>query len=391
MVAVTPIVDTDTHVTEPADLWTSRLPKAWGDRVMRVEWNDDMKSEVWCLDGNVVTKAWTGCMFGWEEPFPSAPPTRADAHPSTYDVAERVKMMDEHGIETAVLYPNIAGLLFDPFITYPDPAISAAHVSAYNDFLLEWSRAFPGRFVPMIVISYWDVERSVAEIERLAGQGFGGVVTTGAPHLHDQPYLGDHHWDPLWRACVDAGLSVSFHAANADMSEQLAPARFLVDGAAATVARTSTVAFLENAKQVTDLLLCGVCARYPELRFVSVESGLGWIPFVLESCDYHFKKGRVDKEKPEFGDLLPSDLFHRQVYVNFWFEKLQPWHIDAIGADNILFETDFPHPTCLAGDQITRAIDVGLGDQPQEVREKVLWRNAARLYDLDLDDPETAP
>jgi predicted TIM-barrel fold metal-dependent hydrolase len=68
--------------------------------------------------------------------------------------------------------------------------------------------------------------------------------------------------------------------------------------------------------------------------------------------------------------------------VNFWFEELQPWHIDAVGADNILFETDFPHPTCLHGDQIERAIEVGLGRQSDEVREKILWRNAARLYGL---------
>ena len=168
----------------------------------------------------------------------------------------------------------------------------------------------------------------MAEIERTAALGFKGIVTTGAPHKHAQPYLGDHHWDPIWSACRDAGMSVSFHAANGDISESIAVERIMLDGPAVTFTRAATGAFLDNGQQVTDLLLCGVLARFPDLKFVSVESGLGWIPFVLESCDYHFKKSRVDKEKPEFGDLLPTDLFRRQVYVNYWFERLEPWHVE---------------------------------------------------------------
>jgi predicted TIM-barrel fold metal-dependent hydrolase len=383
-VLVTTIIDTDTHITEPPDLWTSRLPEKWGDQRMHVQWNEQMAAEVWMIGDTFVSKAWAGCMWGWGTPFPSAPPRLADAHPSTYDVKERMVAMDASGIQVAVLYPNIAGLAFDPFCTLPDQEIAAAHVSAYNDFQLDWISPAPERFVPMAAVPYWDVDRAVREIERVAALGFNGIVTTGAPHKHGQPYLGDHHWDPMWSACRDAGMSVSFHAANGDLSEHLTLERFAVDGPAVTFARTSTSAFLDNAQQVTDLLCCGVLARFPEVKFVSVESGLGWIGFVLESCDYHFKKARVDKEKPEFGDLLPTDLFRRQVYVNYWFERLEQWHVDAVGADNILFETDFPHPTCLYGDEVTAALGNGLEALPEDVRDKILWKNAAALYRVDL-------
>jgi NAD(P)-dependent dehydrogenase (short-subunit alcohol dehydrogenase family) len=61
----------------------------------------------------------------------------------------------------------------------------------------------------------------------------------------------------------------------------------------------------------------------------------------------------------------------------------EPWHIEGVGSENILFETDFPHPTCLYGDEITAVEDV-LAGHPQDVRENILWRNAARLYRLDL-------
>ena len=374
------IFDTDTHVVEPPDLWTSRLPKKWGDEVMHVAWNDLYDAEVWCIGDKVVTKAWAAAMWGWDEPFPSAPKTLADAHPACYDIHARVKAMDAGGLDTAVLYPNIAGLAFDPFVDHADPELAAAHVRAYNDFQLDWIAPARERFVPMIVVPYWDVPASVKEIERNVGRGFGGVVTTGAPHKHAQPYLADPHWDPLWAATRDAGLSVSFHAANGDISEHIAPERIMVDGPAVTTTRASTASFLDNGHQVTDLITGGVLARFPDLKFVTVESGLGWIPFVLESCDYHFKKSRVDREKPEFGDLLPSDLFRRQVYVNYWFEKLEPWHVEAVGVDNILFETDFPHPTCLYGDEVAQAIDNGLSNMPQDVQDKILWKNAAGLY-----------
>src|SRR5439155_16564686 len=108
------IVDTDTHVVEPADLWTSRLPKKWGDEVMHVRWDDRYDAEVWCIGDKVVTKAWAAAMWGFDEPFPSAPKTLADAHPATYDLTARLAAMDAGCLRVAVLYPNIAGLAFDP-------------------------------------------------------------------------------------------------------------------------------------------------------------------------------------------------------------------------------------------------------------------------------------
>jgi len=131
--------------------------------------------------------------------------------------------------------------------------------------------------------------------------------------------------------------------------------------------------------------MSGVLERFPRLRFVSVESAIGWIPFLLESLDFHYKKYEPWLERSDINkDMLPSDYFHRQVYANFWFEQLEPWHLDAIGADNLLFETDYPHQTCLSGSEITDSIEAGLAGVSDEVRQKILWRNAASLFNLDL-------
>ena len=375
------IIDTDTHVIESPDLWTARLPRSWGDRRLHVKWDPDLGREMWCIGDRRVKPAWSGAAYGRRtDGFEDPPATRDDAHPATWDVSERVKLMDRWGIELAVLYPNVAGFTFDPFVDYPDPEVSAAHVSAYNDWLLEWVRHAPRRFIPMMAVTYWDTARATAEVERLAGAGFGGIVTTGAPHQHGLPPLRHQHWDRLWGACQDAGLTVSFHVANGDISLELQADRVELEGDDIKEARVSTALYLENAKQATDLLLSGVLARFPELRFAIVESGMGWVPFVLENVDQRFKRNRVNRQHPEFGDMLPSDLFRRQVFVNFWFEELCDFHLERVGIGNLLFETDFPHNTGIYNEHFEDTLQVAFRRQPEEVRRTILWDNPARLY-----------
>jgi uncharacterized protein len=141
--------------------------------------------------------------------------------------------------------------------------------------------------------------------------------------------------------------------------------------------------FLRNGTQMIDLIMSGVLARYPKIRFVSVESGIGWIPFVLEALDYQFHGNDVAEEHPEF-DLLPSQYFARNVYACYWFEQTAPRRlIDKVGVDNILFETDFPHPTSLYGDEVHARIKGGLSDCTEEVQRKILWGNGQKLYKVE--------
>jgi predicted TIM-barrel fold metal-dependent hydrolase len=137
--------------------------------------------------------------------------------------------------------------------------------------------------------------------------------------------------------------------------------------------------FLDNGVQILDLLLSGVLPRHPDTKFVSVESGIGFLPFVLEAADYAFGEAAVRRERPEF-ELLPSEYFHRQVYGCWFFEETALQRlVDKIGAGNILFETDYPHPICLYGN-VREKIDAALGDAPPALRKQVLYDNAAALY-----------
>jgi predicted TIM-barrel fold metal-dependent hydrolase len=156
-------------------------------------------------------------------------------------------------------------------------------------------------------------------------------------------------------------------------------------GMTALNARTTVGLFLENGNQLVDLLFSGVLARFPKLEVVSVESGIGFIPFILEACDYAFEYSKVRRERPIF-DMKPSEYFARQVYGCYFFEEFAPQQlIDSIGVDRILFETDYPHPVCLYGN-VREKIDAGLAGKPADVRRKLLWENAAKLYKVPTPD-----
>jgi predicted TIM-barrel fold metal-dependent hydrolase len=144
---------------------------------------------------------------------------------------------------------------------------------------------------------------------------------------------------------------------------------------------------MDNMRSIADLIFGGVCHRFPRLDFVSVESGVGWIPSMLETFDWQWTNGGIRDEHPEY-DLLPSEYFRRQIYGCFWFEDEVARDAISQYPDNILYETDYPHPTCQYPGPCTRAEHPRdyagrvLAGVPDAVVEKVLSGTAARLYGL---------
>ena len=159
-------------------------------------------------------------------------------------------------------------------------------------------------------------------------------------------------------------------------------------GLRTSLARSSAQLFMENANCVADLIFGGVCHRFPKLDFVSVESGVSWMLFAVEAFDWQWKNSGLISEHPEY-DLLPSEYFRRQIYACFWFEEQALGKAIELYPDNILYETDFPHPTSMspgpqsAADHPRDYAERALGDLPEELIEKVVHGNAARVYHLD--------
>jgi predicted TIM-barrel fold metal-dependent hydrolase len=372
------IIDVDTHVTEPPDTWTSRVPAAMRDRVPHVE-TDAKGRDIWVINGKRVSLVGLLATAGRGD-FLDYPATFDDLHPGSYDAQARLAYMDEMGIWAMVMYPNVAGFGSQQFLKLGDPDLMLACVEAYNNFQTEWAAADSRRLLPITSTPFWDVEASVKEVIRCAEMGHKGILFTGEPQKMGQPLLGDRAWDPLWATAVELDLPISLHIGSGNMEGGMTKEMIALYGKMATFTAGSVEVFLKNAVQMTDLIMSGVLARFPQIQFVSVESGIGWVPFVLEAMDYQFVGNRVTEERPDL-DLLPSEYFARNIHACYWFEQVAPRRlIDKVGEDRIMFETDFPHPTSLYGDEIHERIETGLSDCTPEQRRAILWGNAQKLY-----------
>jgi predicted TIM-barrel fold metal-dependent hydrolase len=382
------IVDTDSHVIEPYDLWTSRLSVArWGDQVPHVKWDDNLKEDAWYFGTERISAAASAAQAGWTEYPPDHPTRLVDVDPATWDAQKRLNWMSEHGIWAQVLYPNVAGFGAGRYLAMGDPELMLACVRAYNDFLVDYASADPRRYIPIMALPFWDLDATVAEIERSAARGHKGVIMSGEPGFWGLPKLTEPYWDRLWGVCQDAELPINFHIGSGDMS--LFDVVYEGSGKHANYASFSMQFGMSNAKVIALLITGGICHRYPRLDFVSVESGVGWLPFALAGLDWQWKNCGVPLEHPEY-DLLPSEYFQRQIYGCFWFETFTAKSaIAQLGPDCILYETDFPHPTSMAPGPATAAesprefVARELGDLPEDVLRKILHDNAARIYHLD--------
>jgi predicted TIM-barrel fold metal-dependent hydrolase len=380
------VIDTDSHITEPGDVWTSRLPAHLRDRGPRLVRDPETGQDVWHVgDYTPVVTVGHTAVAGWHEPFPAAPRNMDEVPAAAHDAVARLAYMDRVGIWAQAIYPNVGGFGNQGFLNLKEPELMLACVRAYNDFLLEWCAADSRRLIPIMATPFWDPPASAKEIERCAALGHKGVLFTGEPQKSGLPLLGDRHWDPIWSAAQNVGLPISFHIGSGDFEEHFSADRIETHGIAPTVVRSTVTILLENGHQLVDLLTSGVLPRFPTLKFVSVESGIGFIPFILEATDHCFEYSQMRKERPIF-ELKPSEYFARQVYGCYFFEEYAPQRmIERIGVDNILFETDYPHPVCLYGN-VREKIEAGLRGQSAEVRRKLLWENAAKLYRVEEPD-----
>ncbi len=373
------IIDVDTHVTESPDLWTSRAPARMKELVPRIETADDGRLS-WVIGGTPMLASPGLTATAGVGNFKNPPKNYEEMHPGAYDANARLKYMDHMGIWAMVMYPNVGGFGAQEFLKLNDPELMLTCVQIYNDWQTEWASADSRRLLPITSLPFWDVAAAVKEARRCAAKGHKGILFTGEPQSLGQPLLGDPQWNPLWETAVDLDLPISFHIGSGNMEMGLLQTKIAAYGKMAAFTELSVDIFLKNGIQMNDLIMSGVLARHPKIKFISVESGIGWIPFALEALDYQFRGNDVAEEHPEF-DMLPSEYFARNIYACYWFEQTAPRRlIDKVGADNILFETDFPHPTSLYGEEVHARIQGGLSDCEASVRRKILWENGQKLY-----------
>jgi uncharacterized protein len=383
------LIDADSHYSEPYDLWTSRAPAKYRDLVPRVRTGDDGQLR-WYIDKHPLFMA-GGASFvdkaGNKTPMASVDITKGmsweDIHEASYDATARLKVMDELGIWAQIVYPNTMGFAAYALIRKVEPEVGAAIVSIFNDAMAEWQAAGKDRLYPMAVLPFWDIKASVKEAERVASMGLRGVTMAGNPHLGGLPDLGQPDWEPLYETLQGLGMPINIHVGStATTSEDNHTAAWPSLELRAVKPVNSVQMELANSRFISNLCVSDILLKYPDLKWVSVESGIGWIPYVLERVDYEYRETFPDLPPVEKPTAL--EMFRKGIYGTFWFEHAGPQLLlDYLGADNVMWETDFPHPTCLYPSPAERSAKALAGIEHSKVR-KIMQDNAAQLYRIAL-------
>ena len=380
------VVDADSHWSETPDLFTSLAPPEYKDRVPRVEVIDGVQT--WVFDGHVLGQTGAGGVIrrdGTKESSDVALNhwTIEQVHVGGYDPKVRLEVLDECGIDAQVIFPNTIGLGGQYLGMVEDDALCRLVIEIYNDKMAEIQAESGNRLLGMPLMPAWDVDTCIAEAKRVAALGVRGVNMTSDPQDLGAPDLANRAWDPFWETCTELELPVHFHiGASATAMSFYGKYPWDSHPMNTKLAIGGTLLFIGNARVVTNAILSGVFDRHPGLKMVSVESGVGWIPFILETLDYEMAENAPDElaqlKKP------PSEYFRSNFYATFWFENNRnklPELIDAVGADCILFETDFPHPTCLYPDPLG-SVETKMAVLAPDVRKKIYGENARALYRL---------
>jgi predicted TIM-barrel fold metal-dependent hydrolase len=359
------LISADTHVKEPVDLWTSGLPDHLRGLGPRIDVSDGETCMM--VEGTVVRRFRTrpqqsrgeSLVRAVESEISSDMVSKGDCNPDI-----RLRDLDTDGVWGEVMFPNLAFLCAHHIRT---PSLQIEVARLYNDWLADLYIGTSDRFCPVALLPILDIDASVQELHRLSRKGFHAVMLP--VHVDQRPY-NDLAYEPLWSAAEELAMPLTFHAGT---GRTMTPAH----GPGGAVINYVVTVGCGPMEGVAYLCGSGVLERHPGLRVVMVESGSGWLAWVLHAMDDAYRE-HAHFVQPKLKEL-PSEYFRRQGFVTFQHDPVGFHNTRFTGDDCLMWGSDYPHsegtwPNSL--DYLTRQLD----GVPEETIDKVLYGNAARLY-----------
>jgi len=367
------LVSGDSHVVEPPDLWEKWLESKYLDKAPK-RVLDEEGGDAWLYepDGSPAPLGLV-TVVGTPPEKMKWPGVRydRDIHPSCYDGQARLEILDIDGVDAEVLYPPQRAVM--AFMKYEASDLQLAGLHAYNRWLMDgFCSADPARLIGAYQLPNLGIETSVAELRRAADLGFRGVILAMWPSGNDRLTMAD---EPFWAAAEEIGMPLSIHF-------RLASQRGTHKHAAeAQVAVGATSGFTDMPLLMMDLIFNGVFDRHPDLKFVSVESGVGWIPHFMEMMDDRYWRNRTWAKSNIL--KVPSQYIKDNFIATFvsGTDRSGVALRHSVGMDTIAWSTDFPHH----GNDwpySRKVADELLHNVPVEERDKILWKNTAEAYGL---------
>lgn len=355
------LISADSHVNEPPDLWTARVPRALRDRAPRIERFEE--GDAWVIEGvrdpiNFGMNACAGLdpeeMQGWVR--------FEDLRRGGYDPAARLEEMDLDGVDAEVLYPTPR--LANAIVANPDAAYHVAMIEAYNDWLSEYVEHRPERFAGLAIIPNRGARAAVDEIRRVEGRpGLRGFMMGCYPNGTLAPGQED---DAVWGLLQELSLPIHIHVALTQTMPSAHRAKLPGWGR-----------IFDVGDRMIEMIFDGIFDRFPDLGVVIAEVDCGWLPYVKEQMDNNYRRL---EPRSRFGlSALPSEYIERHFHFGYITDKLGLDLRHRIGVERILWSSDYPH---ISSDwpNSRKTIEAAFEGVPTQEKALILAGNAMRIY-----------
>jgi predicted TIM-barrel fold metal-dependent hydrolase len=371
-----PLIDADEHYYEPRDAFTRHMPKALAHLAVRVEEAGTERERVMVGDrpftflrqnydrvvkpGALREMLRTLKTGGWGPSGVPAGVSGGQSPERTNEVEEdvqaayldrdaRLAVMDEQGVEATLLFPTLA-VCVEHFMK-DDPVQLYANFEAFNRWLDDdWGYAYRDRIFAAPLMSLREVDRAVAELERVLALGARVISLRPGPAFGRSP--ADPVFDPFWARVDEAGVLVGLHIGESGYNELYSTAW----GEDANPDSHHQSALQWSCfygdrpimETIAAMVLHNLFGRFPNIRVASVENGSLWVPYLLAQLDKMKGMGRNGPWPGGYVEGKPSEMVKRHVFVSPYHEEDIPALAHLLGASQVLFGSDFPHPEGLA-------------------------------------------
>ncbi len=379
------IVDADAHCDAPYEMWADYLSPEFRDQAPRIEHGEEHDWIV--FEGNRRPVMLISNQAGREGKDFKMVGRRAEMRP-VWKPEIRLADMDQDGMDAAIMFGG------GPLPTAKSD-LYIASFEAYNRWLWDWCAADRKRLIPVAYVPSRDPAETIGMLKDLAKLGFRSVNIPAFPQAKDgittsstvqavasgqaaaltgNPTGGrsytDPEWDAFWATLQDLDMTITMHLGGRitrfGMKEH-----FLSDLVMSKVAMAEPVAIA---------IYNGIFMKYPKLRMVIAESGVGWFSWMAEYMDRTWGKQRFWTESKLVNP--PSFYMDQNVYGSFIHDRTGILNRDRPGGKNIMWSSDYPHSeTTWPNSQAVIARDFE-GIPEADVREIVCDR-AARIYFVD--------
>ena len=351
------LIDADEHYYEPDDCFSRHIEARYRDETIRVRRDGDGLGRIWLGSRRTFMSVMPGDFAsapgalqglfagGVADGFTHREVINAKDHPAFTRKKERLALMDAQRVEAAILLPTL-GVSVEYDLRH-DVDLSYASLRAFNRWLEEdWGYGEDGRIFSVPMLSLLDLDRALAELHRVLDAGARLVHLCPGPIAGRSP--ADPVFDPFWATCADAGIPVVFHVSNSgyqhfygthwsenpeNPSHQQSPLQWALCNTERPVVDTLIALTLHN-----------LFGRHPNIKILSIENGSSWLKALFKTID---KSAALGRRSPMIGGALPprpSEALAQHLWVAPFPEDDVTDLIDAIGAEHVLFGSDYPHP-----------------------------------------------